>query len=211
MVLIYLDAGHGGKDSGATGNNLKEKDINLSICNRIKKGLSAYDCTVKMTRSMDAFIPLEQRTTRANQDNADILVSIHVNSAGSNYAKGFESFIYPNSRSATVAFQNVMHQEIIKAMGTTILDRGKKTKNLHMLRETKMKAILTENLFISNSSDARLLEEPDFLQRIADGHISGLVKFLGLKKNEKISPPKETSKSWTVQVGYFEDEKMQMI
>lgn len=134
MVLIYLDAGHGGRDSGAVGNGLKEKALTLDICNRIKKGLEAYDCTVKMTRTEDVFISLEQRTTQANQDNADVLVSVHINAAGSNAAKGFETFVYPYSKSATVAFQNVMHQEIVKAIGSKVMNRGKEKKFTHGTR-----------------------------------------------------------------------------
>ena len=208
MTIIFIDAGHGGRDGGAVGNGLREKDIVLDICKRIEKGLKNYqDVKVVMSRSIDEYIPLEKRTIEANQANADCLVSVHVNSATSASAKGFETFIYPNSNAATKAFQNVMHQEIFRAMGNNIEDRGKKTKNLHMLRESKMKAILTENLFINNANDAKLLADPNFRQRVANGHISGIEKFLGLKKNKQPPPLRETSKVWVVQVGAFEDRQ----
>lgn len=207
MVLIYVDAGHGGRDSGAIGNGLKEKDIVLDICERIEKGLKAYDdVKVMMSRSEDIFISLDERTREANQANADILLSVHINSATSASGKGFETFVYPNTGAATTAFQNVMHQEILRAMGTGITNRGKKAKNLHMLRESKMKAILTENLFISNAADAKLLADPNFRQKIAKGHIVGLEKFLGLKKTAQ-PPPQEQSKIWIVQVGAYEEKQ----
>jgi N-acetylmuramoyl-L-alanine amidase len=207
LVLIYVDAGHGGRDSGATGNGLKEKDVTLDICKRIQKGLKLYEnVNIIMSRSTDVFVSLEERTREANQANADILISIHVNAATAASAKGFETYIYPNSSSATVALQNVMHQEIIKAIGDKVLNRGKKIKNLHMLRESKMKAILTENLFISNAADAKLLADATFRQRIADAHISALEKFLGLKRNAQ-PPPQESTKYWTVQVGAFEEKQ----
>lgn len=207
MVLIYVDAGHGGRDSGGTGNGLKEKDLVLDICKRIQKGLKLYDnVNVIMSRTTDIFVSLDDRTIEANQANADILISVHLNAATAASAKGFETYIYPNSSSATVAFQNVMHQEILKAMGNNIVNRGKKTKNLHMLRESKMKAILTENLFVSNAADAKLLADATFRQKIADGHISGLEKFLGLKRNAQ-PPPQVSEKYWTVQVGAFEDKQ----
>lgn len=206
MPIIYLDAGHGGRDSGAVGNGIREKDIVLDICKRIEKELKNYqDTKVILSRSIDEYITLEARTTQANKADADCLVSVHVNSAISTTGKGFETFTFPNSNSATKAFQNVMHQEIIKAIGNTIVDRGKKVKNLHVLRESKMKAILTENLFINNTADAKLLADPSFRQKIAKGHVAGLEKFLGLKRNAQ-PPPQEKSKIWVVQVGAFEDK-----
>jgi N-acetylmuramoyl-L-alanine amidase len=102
----------------------------------------------------------------------------------------------------------VMHQEIIRAMGTGVQDRGKKSANFHMLRESKMKAILTENLFVSNGSDATKLKDDSFLDKIAQGHINGLASYLGLKKIAIPTPtlPKE-GKLYKVQVGAFEHKE----
>lgn len=210
IILIYLDAGHGGKDSGASKNGIMEKDIVLKLVMKMKSLLSNYqDVKVATTRETDVFLSLDERTRKANNLNADVLVSVHINSATSTSAKGFESFTYPNAGASTTAFQNVMHQEIIRAMGTGIEDRGKKTANFHMLRESKMKAILTENLFISNSGDASKLKDDSFLDKVAQGHVAGLEKFLGLKRIEK--PPQEepknpTGKLYRVQVGAFEEK-----
>ena len=209
MVKIYLDAGHGGKDSGAAANGIKEKDIVLDLCKRIEKGLQDYENTeILMSRSSDVFLTLDERTDKANAWKADVLLSVHVNSSTSTIAKGFESYRYPNSGAATVAFQNVLHQEIVNKIGSTVTIRGKKQENFHMLRESNMKAILTENLFISNASDANLLKDNSFLQKIADGHIIGFEKFLGLKK-KSTEPPREplTDKLYRVQVGAFEERK----
>jgi len=212
LVKIYLDAGHGGKDPGATSNGLKEKDIVLDICKRIETGLKAFQgVEIMQTRKTDVFLSLTERTRKANQWGADCLVSVHINSASSAAAKGFEIYVYPGSNAATVAFQNVMHSEILKAMGgsSRIEDRGKKQKNLHMLRESKMKAVLSENLFISNAADAALLDNADFRQKIAQGHINGLERFLGLKRAAQPPPKEETTsgKLWVVQVGAFEEQK----
>lgn len=207
LVKIYLDAGHGGKDSGATGNGLVEKDLTLDICKRIEKGLDAYkDVDVITTRTTDVFVSLEDRTKKANQNNCDVLLSVHINAATAPAAKGFEAYVYIGTGSSTVAFQNVVHSEIMKLIKTD--DRGKKQKNLHMLRESKMKAVLTENLFISNPADAKLLADASFRQKIAQGHINALEKFLGLKKSAQ--PPPITTPSdklYTVQVGSFEDKE----
>jgi N-acetylmuramoyl-L-alanine amidase len=208
LVLIYLDAGHGGKDAGAVGNGLKEKDLTLDICKRIQAGLLNYeDVRVLMSRESDIYLTLDERTRKANVANADVLLSVHINSASAS-ARGFETFIHPDTRAATKAFQNTLHPEIFKAMNVNVPDRGKKAKNFHMVRESKMSAVLTENLFISNASDAALLGKADFRQKIAQGHITGLEKFLGLKKNERKPPPPpiKNNKLWIVQVGAFEDK-----
>ena len=204
-----MDAGHGGKDGGAAANGIKEKDIVLDLCKRIEKGLQVYENTeILMSRSSDVFLTLDERTDKANNWKADVLLSVHVNSAAATSAKGFESYIYPNAGAPTVAFQNVMHQEIVQKIGPLVTIRGKKQANFHMLRESHMKAILTENLFISNAADAALLKDSSFIQKLADGHIIGLEKFLGLKK-KSTAPPRTptTEKLYKVQVGAFEDRK----
>lgn len=209
MVKIFLDAGHGGKDGGAAANGIKEKDIVLDLCKRIEKGLQAYENTdVLMSRTSDVFLSLDERTDKANNWKADVLLSVHVNSATTPSAKGFESYVYSNAGAATVAFQNVVHQEIVQKIGPLVTIRGKKKANFHMLRESNMKAILTENLFISNAADAALLKDSSFLQKLADGHIIGLEKFLGLKK-KSTEPPRTPAaeKFYKVQVGAFEDRK----
>jgi N-acetylmuramoyl-L-alanine amidase len=209
LVLIYLDAGHGGKDAGAVGNGLREKDLTLDICKRIRTRLLNYEnVKVLMSRETDIYLTLDERTRKANKANADILLSVHINSAAAS-ARGFETFIHPDTRAATKAFQNVLHPEIFKAMSVNVPDRGKKAKNFHMVRESKMSAVLTENLFISNPSDAALLAKAEFLDKIAQGHVIGLEKFLGLKKKETEPPRKPTVKDklWIVQVGAFEEKE----
>jgi N-acetylmuramoyl-L-alanine amidase len=212
MPRVFIDAGHGGKDFGAIGNDLHEKDVVLDIARRIVKGLLVYkDTQVLLSRDKDKFLTLDERTDIANSWQADILISIHNNSATEKSAKGFESFIYSgNVSSGTIAFQNVLHAEIMREIGAEAEDRGKKRANFHMLRESNMKAVLTENLFLSNASDAKLLNSSNFKQKIANGHILGVAKFLGL---QKVEPPKEQpskkptrEKLYKVQLGAFKNE-----
>jgi N-acetylmuramoyl-L-alanine amidase len=207
MPKIYLDAGHGGKDSGAAANGILEKDIVLKIVKKMQAMLNDFENTdVLLSRSSDVFLSLDERTDKANAANADVLVSVHINAAGATSARGFESFRYPTADSGTVAFQNVMHQEIMNAIGGGITDRGKKTANFHMVRESKMKAVLTENLFISNAADAKLLKDDNFLDKVAQGHVNGLEKFLGLKKRIE-RPPQQPEKLYKVQVGAFAEKE----
>lgn len=204
-MLLFLDPGHGGTDPGAVGNGIKEKDIVLDICKRIETGLKVYqDLKVVLTRTTDVFVPLAERTQAANHANADLLLSVHCNSSTNPAGNGFESYVYTTPGAASTAMQNVLHAEIFRAIGGGIVDRGKMQKNLHMLRESKMKSVLTENLFISNPKEAALLADAATRQKIADGHILGLEKFLGLKRAAQ--PPPITEKLWTVQVGAFAEK-----
>lgn len=213
-LKICLDAGHGGTDPGASGNGLQEKNITLDIVKRIAEGLKAYkDVTVIETRPEDKFVELSTRAKISNDAKADLFLSVHINS-GASSARGFESHIYTNVDAGTKAYQNVMHEEIYNKAykPQNVPDRGKRQSNFAVVRETNCKAILTENLFTSNSADAKLLASPDFRQTIAEGHINGLVKFLGLQKakpptTDPAPAPAPGGKLWKVQVGAFEDEK----
>ena len=209
MAKIFLDAGHGGKDSGASGNGILEKDIVLKLVEKMESLLKNYqDADVMLSRSSDVFLTLDERTNKANNWGADVLCSVHINSATDASASGFESYRFPNSNAGTVAFQNLLHEEIIKAIdGSSIKDRGKKQENFHMLRESNMKACLTENLFISNSGNAAKLKDDSFLDKLAQGHVNGFEKFLGLKRIEKPPQTSPQEKLYYVQVGAFEDKE----
>jgi N-acetylmuramoyl-L-alanine amidase len=210
LTKIFIDLGHGGKDGGAGGNGILEKDIVLKLGKKMQALLKNYqDADVMLSRSEDVFLSLDERTNKANTWGADVLCSVHVNSATDSSASGFETYRYPNANAGTVAFQNIMHEEILKAIdGSSIRDRGKKQENFHMLRESDMKAILTENLFISNSGNAAKLKDDYFLDQLAQGHVKGFEKFLGLKRIEKPPQPSPIKqKLFIVQVGAFEDKE----
>lgn len=185
MKKVWIDAGHGGKDPGAAANGLKEKDIALAVSLAIKARLeSAYEgVQVILSRSTDVFLELADRTQKANAAGADLLVSVHCNAGGG--AGGFESFRYTNASAASRAFQNVLHTEIMAALKPFgVTDRGQKAANLHMVRESKMPAVLTENLFIDVATDASRLKRSDVIDAIVAGHVSGIAKYLGLTKKE---------------------------
>ena len=182
MPKIFIDPGHGGRDSGAVANGMMEKSITLYIALRMKYILEDEytNAQVKLSREKDVYVGLSERAQMANACGANYFVSIHVNAGG---GTGFESYVHSSRPSLTVAYQNVMHEAIMGALRPKgIVDRGKKAANFAVLRETKMPAILTENLFIDNSNDASLLKDPEFLGLVARAHVNGLERALGLKK-----------------------------
>jgi N-acetylmuramoyl-L-alanine amidase len=206
---IFWDKGHGGADPGAVGNGLKEKELVSKIVDYADSYLLANYIGVqtKQSRTGDSSLSLAQRTNAANNWGADVLVSVHINAGG---GKGFETFVYNGGvGSATISLQNMLHAEILtvaKKFGA-ITDRGKKRANFHMIRESKMSAVLTENLFIDNVGDATFLKKDAFLKALGEGHAIGVAKYLGLPKKAvsvtKNEVHKATNGLYKVQVGAF--------
>ncbi|WP_394330534.1 N-acetylmuramoyl-L-alanine amidase family protein [Psychroflexus sediminis] len=92
--VVVIDAGHGGKDAGNTGNDYLEKDIALKIALKVGKQLEKYEgLEVLYTRETDVFIPLDKRAQVANKSNADLFVSIHCNGVRNSAPSGTETFV----------------------------------------------------------------------------------------------------------------------
>jgi N-acetylmuramoyl-L-alanine amidase len=177
-MKIVIDAGHGGKDPGAVGNGLREKDLTLTLALRIGGLLVARGAEVQYTRMTDAFVELSDRATFANQLGADYFMSVHINAGG---GTGFETFVQTGSSGATVAYQNVIHRRVALLYSQEGLpDRGAKQTNLAVLRETHMPAILLEYGFIDSAKDAARLANPDWIERLAQATCAGVASAFGL-------------------------------
>ncbi|GGN59257.1 N-acetylmuramoyl-L-alanine amidase [Oceanobacillus indicireducens] len=180
MSKIYLDPGHGGTDPGAQANGLKEKDVTLKIALKVRDILNRdYEGhSIRMSRTTDKTFSLAQRTNDANSWGADYFVSIHINAGG---GTGYEDYIYNGSVSSnTVTYRDKLHAEVMKQVD--FRNRGKKRANFHVLRESNMPAVLTENGFIDTVADANKLKSDAYLNRIALGHANGIAQALGLKR-----------------------------
>lgn len=181
-MKLYLDPGHGGTDPGAQGNGLQEKNINLDIALRIRTILlNGYEnVEVKMSRTDDSAKSLSQRTSEANAWGADYYLSIHFNAFNSD-AQGYEDFIHSSlsDSSTTAKYQDIIHAEVIKV--NQLKDRGQKKANFHVLRESSMPALLSENGFITSAHEAALMKQASWRQKVAQGHVNGLVKAFNLK------------------------------
>jgi len=101
ISVVVIDAGHGGKDSGAAVGQAKEKDIVLDLAFRLGKSIQATypDIKVVYTRTKDVFIPLHERAEIANRNKADLFISIHVNATDKKSVQGTETFVLGQHRS----------------------------------------------------------------------------------------------------------------
>lgn len=184
MKKIFIDAGHGGKDLGASAYGLEEKELTLSIALLLRTELNKnyVGHQIRLSRSKDETVTLKERTNMANKWGANLLLSIHINAGG---GTGFESYIYNGNyrnKGRTSMLQKQIHNEIV--VSTAFRDRGRKMANFHMLRKSTMPAILTENGFIDHKKDNRQLKSDVYLRKIAEGHAVGLALALGLKQQE---------------------------
>lgn len=177
--IVIIDPGHGGRDPGAISvTKKKEKDFALAVALKVEQLLlQEPDIEVVMTRNEDTYPTLQERVAIANNLSADVFVSIHGNSNPSVTPSGSQTFYYQRTDSKALA--NVMHKYLMKATG--LKDRGVTSGNLHVIRETKMPAVLLEVGFLSNSNDETLLFTEDFQNNVAQGIVDGIKEYLGIK------------------------------
>lgn len=209
-VVVVLDPGHGGTDSGALGNGLQEKDLTLKIAKYCKEELEKYSgVTVYMTREDDSYLgdrigdaasDIANRVNKAKEWGADLLVSIHINSGG---GQGVEVY-YPNSNyNATIGKEGEdSAQKILdELLKLGLKNRGIKIRSTEydtypdgslrdwygIIRRSKLAGfpgIIVEHAFIDNESDAAKLKEESFLKQCGVADATGIANYFGLSKGQ---------------------------
>lgn len=185
--VVVLDAGHGGFDPGASGNTLKEKDINLRITRRVGEVLEQKGITGVYTRNDDIFIGLEERSNIANRLNASLFVSIHNNASDRSSVSGTETYFYAPASNPDLFAQRDERAKLANAIQTELVsmllrkNRGVKEANLSVLRNTEMPSALVEVAFLSNPTEEALLQNNDFINRAALGIANGIIAFMNSK------------------------------
>lgn len=169
---VVIDAGHGGRDLGASDSYVYEKHINLDVSRRLERALQQAGFKTVMIRSTDEFVALSERSSKANRYRNAIFVSVHFNSSYKTTAVGIETY-YRSSNSEKYA--RYVHDELIKNIGAT--DRGVKTANFSVLRNTKHPSILVEGGFVSHKDERTYMMDPQYRQVVADSIARGIVQF----------------------------------
>jgi N-acetylmuramoyl-L-alanine amidase len=197
MMKIAIDAGHGPDTPGkrTPDESMREYHFNAVVADKICDELSKYDGVAWFrTDHSHRDVPLRERTDRANQEKADVLISIHANAHGTggwNAAEGIETFLYPNRSSTEASFslaQNVQ-QQLIQLTGRK--NRGVKHANFHMLRESRMTAILVECGFMTHRQEAELLKSDAYRQICAMAIVAGIVETYRLQRQPDIGKEQE--------------------
>lgn len=169
---VFIDPGHGGSDSGAVGvNNLLEKNINLQVSKKVEELLKKQGLEVKLSRDIDKTLSLASRTDSANAWKANCFVSIHCN-AFNEKATGIETYAYT---STTLDLANDVHTELLNTKAYTV-NRGVKTANFYVIKNSNMRACLVELGFIDNKEDVKNLTQKQ--DELATGIAKGICKYL---------------------------------
>ena len=184
-VTIVLDAGHGGEDFGthsAGKPQYQEKYLNLSTTLLVRNYLQQFGYQVLLTRNIDTFVSLEDRSLFANKQNPRLFVSIHYNSAPSTDAEGVEVFYYKDDSNANrVAKSKVLaqciHNKVIS--NTKAKSRGVKHGNYSVIRETTMPAVLIEGGFLTNADEVLKIKDAAYMKSLALGIAQGIKDYLG--------------------------------
>ncbi|HJV16744.1 MAG TPA: N-acetylmuramoyl-L-alanine amidase [Bacillales bacterium] len=178
---IFIDAGHGGSDAGATYGTLYEKNLTLDIANRLKTHLEAKGATTQMSRTGDTNPTLSTCTSASNSFGADIFVSVHNNAGG---GTGVETWVHDNSSSTTNSLAGYVNNKLASYLSAS--NRGVKKapsqrgENIYVLDPVNIKAwaILSEVLFIDNSTDRAKLQNSTYLQKAAEAISDGISQFV---------------------------------
>lgn len=178
---IVIDPGHGGKDPGAVGFGLKEKDVVLDTGLYLKKLLAKTPFNVEYTRETDKFLELKDRVAFAERVKGDTFVSIHANAGG---GTGSETYYYAsrsngaNTKDSKKLAESIQARLVV-AMNTK--DRGEKTANFHVIKQNSMPAVLVELAFIDTKADNDKLKNPVYRQKAANAIYLGILDYYKYK------------------------------
>ena len=190
--VVYLDAGHGGYDPGASYFGISEKSLTLAIQIRVKAKLEAEGYQVVTTRTSDTYVDLTDRSRAANASESDIFVSIHINASGSSAAQGIETYYYqpyaeypsrinatyhanPTRLSMSDTLANAIQSSLINATGAQ--NQGVKRQTFAVLRETTAPAVLLELGFLSNPQEAARLNTSAYQETLANAIVAGIKSY----------------------------------
>ena len=183
--IIYLDAGHGGKDCGAISNNIYEKDINLILVKKLEKELVKKGAIVYLTRDGDYDLAnknvkhrkrsdLSSRAKLINDSDCDIYLSIHLNSTTNSNWRGIQIY-YDDNNENNLILAKALNQEFESFSKLT--RKIKKDNNYYMYKQINKPGILIEAGFISNPNDNYLLRDNNYQDKLINVIVKGIENY----------------------------------
>ena len=176
-MKVFLGVGHGGTDSGATGNGFTEKALNLSIALYCKELLEANGVTVGMSRQTDENDPINEEVNECNAFAPDLAVDIHNNAGGGDGAEVFYSYLETGKTLA----QNILNEIILTGQNS----RGIKTRTnsagkdyYAFIRNTKCTAVIVECAFIDNATDIKIIDTEEERKAMGKAIAKGILNTL---------------------------------
>lgn len=202
-MKFLLDAGHGYNTPGKRSpDGMREYEFNRVVVTHIKTLLEEFEnVTVYLSHSDNKDISLQERTDKANRLDVDCYVSIHANAYGTgwNNVRGLETFVHKTKPPEATQLAKKVQKNLVVATG--LQNRGVKTANFHVLKATKMTAILVECGFMTNKDEVKLLRSDVYRKTCAEAIVKGIQEQYRLQK--KLPLPQ----NYVVQVGPFQEKK----
>jgi len=208
VKTVVLDPGHGANDKGAVSRFGNEKDFALDVCMRARRILLDRGYLVKMTRSTDVLIPLEERPQVANRTPDSVFVSVHFNASSENgLASGFEVFSITPRGAPSTADEALSLRDVRSepgnvadvqsgALATCVYhsllgnipqaDRGIKNARFAVIRLATVPAILIEGGFLSSTSDSSLVASAAWRTKLAEAIVDGVDSYKNLAERKQM-------------------------
>jgi len=181
VYVIALDAGHGGRDPGAVVGDVLEKDLNLEIVGYLQTLVDAEpDLEAKLTRTLDIYVPLEDRIQIAEDAGAVVYISVHVNSFSTDEAYGIETIVSDAHPADGDSWRlaELIQDGLVRATGAR--DRGTRSQESYMER-TEMPAVSAEVGYMTNPDEMAKLVDPAYQQTIAEGILAGIRQYISYR------------------------------
>lgn len=189
MSDVFLSAGHGGSDPGATAYGLKEKDINLNIMLACRDELKRHGVSVTCSRTKDENDPVTDEVKEANRSGAKVAVSFHTNAGKGD---GSESYYFKGSSDGKKLAE--LCEKYTKQIGQN--SRGAKaTTSLWFIRGTKMTAVLCECAFIDHNTDNNIIDTVAEQKKFGVQYAKAILEYLGIKYQSGSSSSSSSSSS----------------
>lgn len=192
---IFLDPGHGGRDSGAFYYNVAEKDLNMQIYRKLRSKLEELGYKVLTSRDSDIDVDfVTERSRMVNKTNSDIFISIHFNATGNTYSKasGIQTYSYsdepdypskinkywhnhPDRMSESKRLAAAIHSSLLAETGAK--DAGLLESSYAVLRETAKPAVLLELGYMDNFSENQQIRDSHYQDKLVAGIVKGIQKY----------------------------------
>ena len=192
---IFLDPGHGGRDSGAYYYNVAEKDLNMQVYRKLRKKLEELSYKVLTSRDSDIDVDfVTERSRMVNKTNSDIFISIHFNATSSAYSKssGIQTYSYsdepdypskinpywhnhPDRMSESKRLAAAIHSSLLAETGAK--DAGLLESSFAVLRETAKPAVLLELGYMDNFAENQQIRDSHYQDKLVAGIVKGIQKY----------------------------------
>jgi N-acetylmuramoyl-L-alanine amidase len=178
-VLVMLDPGHGGRDPGAIGlGGLREVDVILPVAKRVAEILEKQGIAVKMTRTGDNYVGLDERVSISRDAGATLFVSIHANSIDNRPdVNGLETYHYNIGQS----FADTVHRVVVDHVnknGFYLNDRRVRSARFLVLRKSTIPAILVETGYLTSEAESARLRRDDYQKVMAEAIAKGIIQYV---------------------------------